>query len=67
MRKKQASSEDYGQPLDQPATSIQAKQLFIKPLTTDTGFIELIHNKDSTTKDTIFSKIKIMKVITLSE
>ena len=49
-----------------PPTNIQKTRTFYEFILVDTGSIELTQNKDPTTKDTIFSKIKIMKVITLS-
>ncbi|KAL4371334.1 hypothetical protein AHAS_Ahas06G0155400 [Arachis hypogaea] len=47
--------------------SIQKIQIFYEFILVDTGSIELTHNKDPTTKDVIYSEIKIFKVIILSE
>ncbi|XLU66975.1 hypothetical protein S245_026028, partial [Arachis hypogaea] len=44
-----------------PPTNIQKIRTFYEFILVNTGSIELTHNKDPTTKDTIFSKIKIMK------
>ncbi|KAL4373373.1 hypothetical protein AHAS_Ahas05G0075300 [Arachis hypogaea] len=48
-----------------PPVNIQKTQIFYEFILVEARSIELTHNKDPTTKNVIYSKIKIIKVITL--